>query len=669
MFPAHLWPCDLGWMSVNSAGIRVTASPTIWRFRSTASSALSTSPRSVLSSAVEKHDQGIDGAASDREYADLGRAPAGRAREGYVRRIGVNELAIELGMVPRDVLQLLRDLGEVPPSEESGLDDGIVARVRTIAAAQRAAASRPFDPSSPSARETGWHAGAVRRPDHPDLLVKIRDVSARYPALRAHIRALDQLGSQVVYANWCTDRTLAGAAVVLVRFSGAIESAFGFTREAMILYTPYQDLQVRTFQAARREMAALRRPITPDIFFIWAPDSRLRTKLDDWSQPANLAIPLDLADDDEPIAFVTLLRDYIYSRDLFYETTPVSGARFFGRKTLLQSLRDDVHNQRVAGIFGLRKAGKTSILVQLREYLEAEGIVTVLLDLESFPSPPDDPTEDIIWELRRRFQEEFRARGLRTKELADLPEYPSILEFKNAVQSILRRDDTNGHKVVLMLDEIEYLTPADQIDVAEGNMPRVAQMLSALRGLVQETDRFAFLLSGLTSAIIEGGRLYGRPNPLFSWAKAYYIGALEREETDLLATALGAKMGIRIEDGALEALHEASGGHAFLYRNLASASIETLPVDSFQRSISRSMILHSLGDWTSRIRGNIDEMVQHVARYYPTEAILLDLLRAEPDDFPSLAQDEPVAVRHLMDLGLIRREGGNYELNQLLELM
>jgi hypothetical protein len=586
-----------------------------------------------------------------------------------MQRIGVNELARELNLERRDVLQVLGDLGELPLLDESSLDDGVVVRVKTILTARRTPGSTLFDPSSPSARETGWHAGAVRRPDHPDLLAKIRDISARYPALRAHVRALDQLGSQVVYANWCTDKTLGGGAVILVRFSGAIESAFGFTREAMIVYTPHQDLQVRTFQAARSEMAHLHRAITPDIFFMWAPDARLRTKLDDWSQPANLAIPLDLADDDDPTAFVALLRDYIYSRDLFYETTPVSGARFFGRKTLLQSLRDDVHHQRVAGIFGLRKAGKTSILVQLREHLEAEGVVTVLLDLESFPSPPDDPTDDIIWELRRRFQDEFRERGLRTKELADLPDRPSILEFKNAVQTILRRPDMNGHKVVLMLDEIEYLTPADQIDVAEGNMPRVAQMLSALRGLVQETDRFVFLLSGLTSAIIEGGRLYGRPNPLFSWAKAYYIGPLEREETDLLATALGAKMGIRIEEGALEALHEASGGHAFLYRNLASAAIETLPTDTFQRSISRSIVLRSLGDWTSRIRGNIDEMVQHVARYYPTEAVLLDLLRAEPDDFPGLAQDEPVAVRHLMDLGLIRREGGTYELNQLLELV
>ncbi len=72
-------------------------------------------------------------------------------------------------------------------------------------------------------------------------------------------------------------------------------------------------------------------------------------------------------------------------------TTPVYGASFFGRRTLLQSMRDDVFNQRVTGVFGLRKSGKTSILMQLKEELQEDKVVTVLMDLEAFPSPPEDP--------------------------------------------------------------------------------------------------------------------------------------------------------------------------------------------------------------------------------------------------------------------------------------
>ncbi|MEU6643401.1 hypothetical protein ABZ863_12720 [Saccharomonospora sp. NPDC046836] len=92
--------------------------------------------------------------------------------------------------------------------------------------------------------------------------------------------------------------------------------------------------------------------------FFWSSDQRLRVKLDDWNSGAFLAIPLNITDDDGPVGFVSRLRDYIFARDLFYETTPVRGDSFFGRKQLLQNLKDDIEQRRVSGLFGLRKAGK-----------------------------------------------------------------------------------------------------------------------------------------------------------------------------------------------------------------------------------------------------------------------------------------------------------------------
>ena len=167
----------------------------------------------------------------------------------------------------------------------------------------------------------------------------------------------------------------------------------------MIFYSPHPDLQVRTFHAAKRSLEELPRNVTPDMMFIWAPDPRLREKLDDWSTGYFLAIPLALSDNDDPVALISLLRDFIYSRDLFYETTPVIGNRFFGRRQLLQSLRDDVRNQRVVGLFGLRKAGKTSVLSQLSATISGPLTIVILRDLESLPSPPEDPIPDLLRDL------------------------------------------------------------------------------------------------------------------------------------------------------------------------------------------------------------------------------------------------------------------------------
>jgi hypothetical protein len=482
------------------------------------------------------------------------------------------------------------------------------------------------------------------------------------------MEALQSLGSQVVFAGSCKQEGFKDCVIAHVRFSGAIEAGFGFTREVMLFYSPHRDLQGRTFEAAVRELASPDRSVTPDIFFMWSPDLRLRIKLNDWSRPSKLAIPF-LVDDEDELSLIKLLRNHIYTRDLFYLTTPVHGASFFGRRTLLQSLRDDVFNQRVTGVFGLRKSGKTSILMQLKEELQEDQIVTVLMDLETFPSPPEDPTDDIVSDLRRRLIDELKSRNLRTQELSRLSERPSILELKNALQTILKFLWKDGNRILLLLDEIEYLTPSDRVDIAEGDMPKIAQLLSALRSLVQESGNFTFVLSGLTSAIVEGGRLYGRPNPLFSWAKSVYVKPLKREEADELASTVGGKMGIQIEPGALAALHEASGGHAYLYRHLSSAVMKHLPTDVFQRTMVRSAVLTELSDWKSRVQGNIEEIVQHVKRYYPNEAVMLELLMDSPDDFKELASSEHVAVRRLRDLGLIEEGVDGYEVSVLLELV
>lgn len=97
--------------------------------------------------------------------------------------------------------------------------------------------------------------------------------------------------------------------------------------------------------------------------------------------------------------------------------------------------------------------------------------------------------------------------------------------------------------------------------------------------------------------------------------------------------------------------------------------VSHLPADDFKRTMSRSAVLTEIGDWKSRIQGNIEEMVQHVKRYYPNEAVMLEILMDSPDDFKELAPTEHVAVRRLKDLGLIVETGGEFEVSVILELV
>lgn len=587
----------------------------------------------------------------------------------------VFEIAREAGVSSNDVLSRLRTQGEYARSASSTVSEPVARRVLASFAA-----SRPRESSTPRASETmieestppstySWQANPVHVPRDPDVMRNISALQAEFPIAGRHRQMLAALGSQFVYAKVikATDGKKLG--IALVRFSGAIEAAFGITREVMFFYAPYYDLQMRTFARAEQVLASLAGRATPDLIFFHSPDDRLTIKLEDWSRLNLRAIPVPPELTTDPIEIVRLLRDHVYARDLFYETTPVHGDRFFGRKTLLQELKDDIGNQRVSGIFGLRKSGKTSVLQQLTELLSSRDLLMAFVDLEVLPSPPEDPTESLIATVAARVAAQLHAHGHDSIELDSVVGSSTPSKFQHAMEKTLRTLANQEVGLVLLLDEIEFLTPTDRINVAEGEFSGVAQVLGVLRSLAQSPDyQFTFLLSGLTNDILDSGRLYGRPNPLFSWAKARYVGPFPRSEADEMAISVGARMGIEIEGGALKSLYEASGGHAYLYRNLASTVVSQLPMLTYRRVIRVPDVLHQLIPWKRSVAGNLDEIFGHLERYYPTESILLDILIDSPQDFAEYAKSEDRAVHHLTSLGLLTEFRGTYQPSPILEL-
>lgn len=590
----------------------------------------------------------------------------------------VHEFASRFGLSNAVVLDRLRLMNEYVRSATSSLEPPVARRLaeslgvslRSLeeATAARAQNSEPSPTKTAFANEYGWHSGAIKAPQGEALQKELDVIESRFPALVEHRRQLASMGSQVIKASFVKTGPLSGCAKLRVRFSEAIESAFGLTREVLAIYVPFHDFQTRSYEAALRELKSMSQAVTPDLILIWAPDERLSTKLAEWGNLQTVSIPFQL-DGANSFGLIELFQNHIHMRNLFETTAPVSGATFFGRRTVLQGLREDVLAQRSAGIFGLRKAGKTSILLELADELRQDNIVPVLVDLEAVPSPPVDPTDDLLALLRLRLTEELRSQGMRIRELAELPDFPTNMQFKIAMQKLLRHLSSSNVKVLVMLDEIEFLTPSGQAGDSAQELPRVAQVLSTLRSLTQESGNMSLMFAGLTSSILETGILHGRPNPFFRWARKVNVGPLERSDADDLALSLGRRMGIFITESAREALYEATGGHAYLYRHLASTVVKTLPVHSTNRTMARRDVLVSLAFWKADIHGYIVEMVRHVESYYPVESILLDYLRSEPESFEGVATSEVEATRHLVELGLLERVGGAYRPAAVLELL
>jgi hypothetical protein len=259
----------------------------------------------------------------------------------------------------------------------------------------------------------------------------------------------------------------------------------------------------------------------------------------------------------------------------------------------------------------------------------------------------------LVLDLHDDILSQLRLRKLRTKELAELADPGDMLAFKRALQTLLRKAGPDEFHLVIALDEIEYLCPPDRMHLDTAQTQEIPQFFGVLRSLVQETDNFTFLIAGLASASIEDGTLFGRHNPLFSWAKPYYVPPFLPAEATQLLRELGRRMGIRWQINAEDEVYAQTGGHPYLLRDLASAVTRRLPLNARERHVTRGAVHRHLVDWRRSVAGNLSEILAHIQRYYPAERLLLDYLLEDQEAFAELAEAEPQQLHHLLKLGLV----------------
>ncbi|WP_425829192.1 hypothetical protein [Kribbella sp. DT2] len=502
------------------------------------------------------------------------------------------------------------------------------------------------------------------------LVEYLSRLTARFPVALSHRAALRKLGSDFVYAAPSPIPGDGDSWIALIRFGAVIERRFGITREVLAYYTPYRDLQLRTYLRLGQLVDLAPRPATPDIFLLWAPDPMMRTRLDDWSSRAEhvaVALPKPNSSDPAEEIWDNLVKRLV-ATNLYDQTLPVTGGDFFGRQTTLKKLSDHLTEGRVSGVFGLRKTGKTSLVKELGRRAVASRSarqIFVLRDLETLPSSRLAQVPNLLEDLRVNLLTELRSHGLRTHELVDLPRMPTIADFRRSLHTLLGHVAKQEVNVVLALDEIESLVgPAAEWD---DDRPEVVELLGALRALVQENSNFNVVVSGLTSSILEKGELFSRENPFFAWASTTFLPPLSPSESAEILIRLGERMAVRWTDEATARAAEISDGHVFLLRTLATRVVDGLSTDLSNRTVDLDVLQRSRRQWRRSVAGQVREMLESVIRYYPDEHSLLEILQEGMAESLDVERTYPTLVDHLLQLGLIAEDGDGLRMTALAE--
>ncbi len=333
----------------------------------------------------------------------------------------------------------------------------------------------------------------------------------------------------------------------------------------------------------------------------------------------------------DEVGFANLMGRTLAAVDHFDVTVPVSSpGSFFGRSRDLEEVRSRLGRKQHVGVFGLRKAGKTSLLNRLGDLLRQDGTPVARVDLNQMINNDRDFRLTIVKAL---------ASGVKTKEAR----MPRLRVLGQALQSLDDVDptalwledvanliDALGRDVVLVLDEIDTIMP-------DRNQPRPFAMLEAmaqLRGLTQTRDAegrpaIVVLSAGVDPGVFEKPSVEGRNNPLYLFSSLKYLQPFDREELAKMVRALGKRSGLRFDSHTLiDDLFREYGGHALLTRQACSWV--------HQHRSSPSIPYHVTG---AEIRAAIEARGPNTPR-----AHLLDVLSSFEDWFP----DEAALLRFLL---------------------
>ncbi|NEN89829.1 MAG: AAA family ATPase [Okeania sp. SIO3H1] len=224
---------------------------------------------------------------------------------------------------------------------------------------------------------------------------------------------------------------------------------------------------------------------------------------------------------------------------------------FFGREDLFLFIKDNLkQNAKVILLHGQRRIGKSSVLLQVHNFVQLERFLFVFLSLEGKSRKSvSDVLYEIASEILEYLEDEFELEvdGVRIPSKKDLQKEQELFSevFLRQVFEVI-----DGKNLVLLLDEFDVLGEHSE-DTAS------THLFPYLKSLVDEQEQL-FIIP------VVGRRLDDMPNllGLFHEAPNLRIGLLSERNAERLITE-PAQGVLEYQPDAIQGIIELSAGHPY----------------------------------------------------------------------------------------------------------
>lgn len=267
---------------------------------------------------------------------------------------------------------------------------------------------------------------------------------------------------------------------------------------------------------------------------------------------------------------INQMRSYFYTRDLFgIQDALRKEIYFFGRRELIQDLVNKHDNFENAGIFGLRKTGKTSILYGVQRTLNKKGSISVFIDCQVLHLSSWNKALHYI--IKKIVDENFLKQKLALQNKSRYEnESEAYWAFEEDMKNVLLSLRKN---ILIIFDEIENITPGTSASRNWNKGSDFVKFWQVLRSLFQSQNgryRYTYLIAGTNPRCLELTKLDNVDNPLFSQFSPSYIRPFDYSNTKEMLDQLGGYMGIRFTPEVITHIEEDFGGHPLLIRQVCS---------------------------------------------------------------------------------------------------
>jgi WD40 repeat protein len=258
---------------------------------------------------------------------------------------------------------------------------------------------------------------------------------------------------------------------------------------------------------------------------------------------------------------------FVTRNDPYDEGVPIKDETwFYGRRELMERLPATLRQGQHAGIFGIRKVGKTSLLNQLADRLRRNTAV-VLLDCQGFEANADEYFRAILEGIRG----ELKRRLVRALPAARGSFREQFLALRAAWQAAGSRE-----VFVLILDESDQFFPDRRKADSAKTLSEAVRLFGALRALAQEQGALSLLFCAYRADVnrqnllgVEAGE-----NPMHMSMQESFLKFLLREEARAMVREIGRWKEIEWTDGAIDESYEWCAGHPLVTRLFASDACE-----------------------------------------------------------------------------------------------